>query len=72
MVYGNRIGVNQYNNFKKGRFKGIGERHFFNYDEILTLFSRFKILDITTRTENFFYNRELGAEEIVVVAQKDR
>jgi len=70
IAHGDRIGVNQYNNFKKGRFVDLGDRHFFNYDEIFTLFSEFKVLDIVTRSEAFFYNRELGAEEIVVISQK--
>jgi len=70
MSYGNRIGKNQYNNFTKGRFDGIGERHFFNFDEIFTLFDQFEILNLTTRIDKSFYNNDLGVEEIIVIAKK--
>ena len=71
MSCGSRVGKSQYNNFTKGRFKNIGERHFFNYDEVFTLFSQFKILSLTTRVDRDFYNAELGVEEVIVISQKN-
>ena len=70
MSYGTRIGQNQYKEFSKGRFKGIGERHFFSIDEVLSLFEDFKILNIETREKKAFYNPSIGAEELIMVAKK--
>lgn len=70
MSYGTRIGKNQYKDFTQGRFKGIGERHFFNIDEIFELFKSFEILSLDTREKKSFYEPELGAEEIIVIAKK--
>lgn len=69
LYLGDDLGSGDFGFFSKGKFQGIGQRHFFSVAEIRDLFSRFKIDDIRTLQNRSLFGKS-GSEELIVVASK--
>lgn len=71
--FGKKIELNTYKNFFKGSFKEAGITHFFNMEEILKLYSKFKIENIARHSLSEVRNkpeRFMEFDEYIIIAKK--
>jgi SAM-dependent methyltransferase len=69
LIHGQPLGDGDWGNFSAGVFKGIGQRHFFNEQEIRTLYRNFKIVDIQLQRQTSLEHNNRGHEELIVIAE---
>jgi len=71
LKFGKHYGNNDFSDFNKGIFKGIGSRHFFSSEELLKLFNKFIIEELIESKELSLVNENTGNAEFTLQAKKN-
>ena len=69
--YATHISDGDYTNFREGKLKGLGQRHFFSLQQLYSLLSRFNIIDINLISKKSLIRKKPVAKEVCVIARKE-